>query len=138
MKELLYLLRAMQIYSHNCHNLVKGPLFFGDHDFFGGTYKSLDTDYDSVAERIVGLYGEEPLQLQSILSRSASIIADAPSIGVEDNKIYFQYQLGLEDKLCNIVYQILEKSVTAGTEQLITEICNKAESRKYFIKQRLK
>lgn len=138
MKELLSLLRAMYLYAHNCHHLVKGGSFFTDHNFFKDTYSALQGDYDDVAERIVGLYGEEPLQLQRILGRASSIIADAPSVGVESNKVYFQYQLGLEDKLCNIVYEILEKSVTAGTEQLITEICNKAESRKYFIKQRLK
>ena len=138
MKELLYLLRAMQIYSHNCHNLVKGPLFFGDHKFFGSAYATLEADYDSVAERIVGMYGEESLNLQEIMSQVTSKLSDAPSTGVPDNKVFFEHQMKLENKLCELISKIVQAGVSHGTEQLITEICNKAEPRKYFIKQRIK
>lgn len=138
MKELLYLLRAMHIYSHNCHHLVKGSLFFGDHSFFGDTYEALLSDYDSVAERIVGMYGEEPLQLQELMTQVTTKLQGCPSTGTPDNKVFFEHQLQLENKLTDIISKIVSVGVSKGTEQLITEICNKAEPRKYFIKQRLK
>lgn len=34
MKELLVLLRAMQMFAQNAHHLVKGSLFFQDHGYF--------------------------------------------------------------------------------------------------------
>lgn len=138
MKELLYLLRAMQLYSHNCHNLVKGTSFLSDHNLFGDIYSELEGDYDDVAERIVGVYGEESLQLQEMMVQISSKLQDAPSVAVPDNRVFVEHQLKMENKLCDLISKIVQVGVSHGTEQLITEICNKAESRKYKLKQRLK
>lgn len=137
MKELLILLRAMQLYSQNAHHLVKGVGFHQDHEFFGDTYEELAKDYDDVAERIIGLFGEEHVNLQGILVGVAQKIADAPSSGTPDNKTFYEYQLKLEDRLCALVKQIIDATPTPGTEQLVGEICNKSESRSYRIKRRL-
>ena len=134
----MYLLRAMQIYSHNAHHLIKGNSFFGDHEFFGDVYLKLEDDFDSVAERIIGLFGEEPLNLQVMMVEVTKRLANCPSTGVIDIKDFFSYQLKLELSLCDLVRQILMKNVTPGTEQLIGEICNQSEIRQYKLKQRLK
>jgi DNA-binding ferritin-like protein len=138
MKELMYLLRAMQLYAHNCHNLVKGQSFFSDHGFFGDVYSEVEGHYDSVVERSIGLYGDAHMNLQTIISASASKIVDAPSVNVESNKVYYEYQLKLEERLTDLIRQIIAAGVTPGTEQLIGDIADKSESRKYKIKQRLK
>jgi DNA-binding ferritin-like protein len=138
MKELMILLRAMQMYSQNAHHLSKGMTFMQDHSFFGDTYEQLGDDFDDVSERIVGLYGEEPLHLQTIMKSVVDKLMDAPSVGSIDNKIFYQHQLHLEDKLCDLVKMIVSAGCSKGTEQLITEISNKSEIRKYKIKQRLK
>jgi len=138
MKELLYLLRAMQFYTHSCHNLVKGTPFHSDHAFFGGVYSDLSADYDSVAERIIGLYGEEHLQLQTVLNGAMSKLSDAPSTGVEDNKIFYEYLLKMDEKLKGLIKQIIITGVSPGTEQLIGNIADKCEMRCYKIKQRIK
>lgn len=138
MKELLYLLRAMQFYAHSCHHLVKGTPFHADHSFFGDVYSELEGDFDSVAERIIGLYGEESLELQSVLNGAMSKIADAPSIGVTDNKVYYQYLYKLDEKLKALIKQIISTGVSPGTEQLIGNIADKCEVRCYKVKQRLK
>lgn len=138
MKELMILLRAMQMYTQNAHHLVKGMCFSQDHAFFGDTYEQLGNDFDDVSERIVGLYGEDPLNLQAIMKSVCDKLVDAPTAGTTENKIFFQHQLLLEDKLCDLVKMIVGAGCSHGTEQLITEICNKSEIRKYKIKQRLK
>jgi hypothetical protein len=138
MKELLYLLRAMQLYAHSAHHLVKGNSFFSDHEFFSEVYSELEDEYDAVAERIIGLFGEQHLKLQDVLQNSFNKIADAPSIGIPDNKLFFEYQFGLEHRLCDLIQQVLKAGVSAGIEQLIGEFCNKSEMRQYKIKQRLK
>jgi DNA-binding ferritin-like protein len=138
MKELLYLLRAMNIYSQSAHHLVKGTPFHSDHAFFGDTYDALIGAYDSVAERIVGLYGEEPLKLDVVMSMAMNKIADAPSIGVMDNKVFYEYQERLESRLRDLVAKIIATGVSPGVEQLIGEIANQSEIRSYKIKQRMK
>lgn len=138
MKELLNLLRAMQFFAHSSHNLVKGNSFHADHAFFGEVYNDLQADYDAVAERIVGLYGEEPLHLQTVLNGAISKLADAPSTGVADNKVFYQYLYKMDEKLKALIKQIIEAGVSPGTEQLIGNIADKCEMRCYKIKQRLK
>lgn len=138
MKELMYLLRAMQIYSQSAHHLVKSTPFHSDHAFFGDVYESVAGDFDDVAERIVGLYGEEHLHLPAMLQSIANKLADAPCCGVEDNKVFYDYQYKLEERLKNLIKQIIASGVSAGVEQLIGEIANKSEMRCYKIKQRMK
>jgi DNA-binding ferritin-like protein len=137
MKELLYLLRAMNIYSQSAHHLVKGTPFHSDHAFFGDVYDALIDAYDSVAERIVSLYGEEPLKLDVVMSMAMSKIADAPSVGVMDNKVFYEYQERLESRLRDLVAKIIATGVSPGVEQLIGEIANQSEMRSYLIKRRL-
>jgi len=138
MKELLYLLRAMQIYSQSAHHLVKGTPFHSDHAFFGDTYESVGGDFDDVAERIVGLYGEEHLHLQNMLQSICGKLSDAPCCGVEDNEVFYKYQYKLEEKLKSLIKQIIASGVSPGVEQLIGNIADKSEMRCYKIKQRVK
>ena len=138
MKELMYLLRAMQIYAHNAHHLVKGGLFFGDHSFFGDVYSDLEGDFDDVAERIIGLYGEEALALPAMMQAVHAKLMDAPTVGTPDNKVFFQHQYKLDEILKELIKQIIAAGVSPGVEQLIGEIANKAEMRCYKVKQRLK
>ena len=138
MKELMYLLRAMQIYSQSAHHLVKGTPFHSDHAFFGDVYNAVAGDFDDVAERIIGLYGEEHLDLQNVMQAVTMKLSDAPSVGVSDNKVFYEYQLRMEDKLKGLVKQIIASGVSPGLEQLIGDIANKSEMRSYKIKQRMK
>ena len=134
----MYLLRSMQIYSQNAHHLVKGTPFHSDHAFFGDVYNAVAEDFDDVAERIIGLYGEEHLNLQNMLQAVVAKLVDAPSTGVPDNKVFYEYQLKMEDKLKSLIKQIIASGVSPGVEQLIGEISNKSEMRCYKIKQRMK
>lgn len=138
MKELLYLLRGMSIYAQSAHHLVKGTPFHSDHAFFGDVYGALVDAYDGVAERIVGLYGEEPLKLDMVMSMAMSKIADAPSIGVMDNKVFYEYQERLESRMRDLIAKIIATGVSPGVEQLIGEFANQSEIRSYKIKQRMK
>lgn len=138
MKELMYLLRAMQIYSQNAHHLVKGTPFHSDHAFFGDVYNGLAGDFDDVAERIIGVYGEDHLDLQNMLQTVLVKLSDAPSVGTTENKVFYEYQLKMEDKLKNLIKQIISSGVSPGIEQLIGDIANKSEMRCYKIKQRMK
>lgn len=137
MKELMYLLRAMQLYAHSCHHLVKGNSFHADHAFFKAVYEEVEGNFDDVSERIIGLYTDEPLNLQSLISGVSAKLMDAPSTGVADNKVFYDHLMKMELSLQELCKQIVQVA-SPGTEQLVGDIANFSEARCYKIKQRLK
>ena len=117
MKELAILLRMMQLYSHNAHNNAGGPTFFEDHKFLGKLYPQYEADYDSVVERIIGLYGVAALDLHKV-QEQAILMQDTMPALQPDNKIYFATILECEHKLCRHAFLIVKKH--ALHEQHIT------------------
>lgn len=139
MKELLIQLRAMNLFAHSAHNLVGRSPFHSDHEFFSKVYEDLDEAYDAVAERIIGLFGENALELSGILAMVSAKLQGAPSVNVKENSVFYMKLLQMEQELCALVSKMIsEGGVSPGTEQLIGDICDKSESRQYLIKQRLK
>jgi hypothetical protein len=134
---LLVQLRSMHLYFHNCHNLAKGPSFFGDHCAFNDFYSELDKEYDEAAERAVGLYNE-PLDLSILL----------PAISKNLEMVLGDYKtpedmhsggLALEKELIKIC-DLIENSplATLGLKELVGGIACHSEIRSYKLNQRLK
>lgn len=134
---LLVQLRSMQLFYHNAHHLTKGSTFFSDHEAFSDFYKEIDGQYDSVAERAVGLYNE-PLDLSILL----------PAISKNLEMVLADYQtpedmygggIALEkelDKICDLIDS--SPLATVGTKELINGIADSSEIRSYKLNQRLK
>jgi DNA-binding ferritin-like protein len=138
MRDILVHLRAMHLFAHNAHNLVARAPFHSDHAFFGETYEALSDAYDSVAERIIGLMGEEALKPQTLLLEVGEKLKMAPSTGVKENKVFYQFQLMMEQELCKKISMTIAAGVSPGTEQMLGDLCDKSEVRQYKIKQRIK
>jgi len=134
---LLVQLRSMHLYYHNCHNLTKGKSFFADHAAFNDFYSELDGQYDSVAERAVGLYNE-PLDLTIILP---AITANLQIVLKDYTNSEDMHKGGvlLENELLKICAFIDNNPMTtSGTKDLVTGIADNAEVRLYKLNQRLK
>lgn len=139
MYDLLVALRAHQLLAHNYHHLCARVPFHQDHEFFGSVYTAADSDYDDVAERIVGLEGEAKLNLQPLMAAVVAKIGQSPSVGVKENSVFYEVLLKGEMDICAKVKILIDnKLVSRGTEQLIGDIANKSEVRQYKMKQRLK
>lgn len=139
MYQLLVCLRALQIIAHHYHNLCARVAFQADHEFFKEVYESAEEDYDSVIERIIGIQGEDKLNLQALMMAVIKKVGEAPSVGVSNNKVFYEEVLKHEIYICDIVKEVISTSmISPGTEQLIGEIANKSEVRQYKIKQRIK
>ena len=139
MREITIQLRAMQLFAHSAHNLCARMVFHSDHEFFGDAYSAYEGEYDGVIERIIGTKDESLVKLQDILQAVVMKLQSAPSIGVKENSIFYQYLLSMENEL----YMLIEKEiksvgVSCGTEQMLGNIADASEIRKYKIKQRLK
>lgn len=139
MLEILIHLRAMQISTHAAHQLCARVAFHQDHEFFGEAYAAHEDAFDGVAERIIGLFGEDSLNLQVIMQQVCAKLANAPSVGVKGNDVFYQYLLAKEQELCSMIDNYLKsKPSSEGVKQLLGEECNQSEIRQYKIKQRLK
>ena len=125
------MLRSLQFYAHQAHNLDKGDTFFQDHSFLGDLYSAYESDYDDVIERMIGL-GKD-LDIQGITKDAAEALPKDSSVNI---KMCLNTVLNYEKQLCSIVANIND-DCTIGTQQLIGEIANKSEMRQYKIKRRL-
>lgn len=122
-------LRAGQVYAHHAHNVCHGPQFFQDHEFFGEVYAKYESDYDSVIERYIGTTGYR-LNTIELLGSALELVND---LGDD----YFHGIAIIDKSICSICQSICDEGkVSEGTKQLIGEICNQAEMRKYKIIQR--
>jgi len=139
MLELLIHVRAMQISTHAAHQLCSRVAFHQDHEFFGEAYAAHEDAFDGIAERIIGLFGEDSLNLQSIMQQVLAKLAQAPSVGVKENAVFYQYLLAQEQAFCQMIDNYIKsKPCSEGVKQLLGDEANKSEMRQYKIKQRLK
>lgn len=140
MKEALVKLIAqilgMKFAYHNAHLLAKNPQFFADHAALGEFYSALESDFDSVSERLIGLFGPEAFSLALILQQAMVKLPQAPA---PDNATYFSQGLQQEQELQQLGGMICKlPECSEGTKQLIGNILDDSESRVYKIKQRLR
>lgn len=138
MKELAILLRKLQLFSHNAHNLVQGEDFLQFHALLGELYPAYEADYDDVIERIIGLYGTESVDLLSIQVNAVQKLQEYP-INPSDAIGMFKVIEHCEKEIQDYVGKLCKNpSVTEGTKQLIGDIANKSEMRSYKLKQIMK
>lgn len=130
---LLSILRYLQLYAHNAHNLLGGPTFFQDHEFLAELYATYESEYDAVVERTIGMKGV--IDLISIQKQAVDqLVKTGQCTNFQD---CFRDILKWEQTLCKAIEKIVPQS-TQGTAQLIGEIANKSEIRQFKLKQRLK
>jgi DNA-binding ferritin-like protein len=130
-------LRAMHLYYHMCHNMVKGSLFNQDHSTFASFYDQCDSDYDSAIERAINKEGEKSACLAEQMKEVFKIIKPLPCCEVKENKEFYKAGLDLEVKLCKMIDDCIKFGVSSGTEQVIGNIADKSEVRQYLIQRRL-
>lgn len=131
MKDLAILLRCMQLYTHNAHNIVKGTTFFQDHNFLGELYPLYEESYDSIIERMIGL---NQLNEKDIISVQVEAVNYLKNIKL-DSKDIFQTIVICEKELQELCSKI---KGSLGTLNLVAQISDDSESRVYKIQQRLK
>lgn len=139
MLKLVAHLRAMQLYYHSAHHHAARVAFFADHSAFGSFYAELEEDFDSCAERVIGLFGQDALNLQMLMSLVIQKLQACPSSAAKDDSELFQYGLTFENELIALTDMLCKlPEVSESNKQLISEFGNKAHDRVYKIKQRIK
>jgi DNA-binding ferritin-like protein len=126
--------RFLQLYTHACHNFVYGPAFLSYHDFFGELYPIYETAYDQIIERMIGK--KELCDVDEITKVAADMFIKE-NVAMQTPMQMFECVLHHEEMLCKLIYDIYP-AASIGTQQLIGEMANQAEIRKYKLNQLLK
>lgn len=133
--QLVIISRAMQLYTHNAHNIITGLTFFEDHEVLGDLYPKYEVIYDSLVERMIGL--NMSIDLTESQSGAVSVIQRLSL--TSDPKQCFTIILQLEEMLSKKVEECLaSKPYSEGTKQMLGNIADESEARQYKLKQRIK
>lgn len=122
--------------SHRDHHwLAKGDNFYGNHLLFDRIYKTAHDDADTAAERFVGLFGPETVNIRLQAQLISKILQETEKT---DDPI--SASLAVEKKFLEFsekFYKILEKQnkLTLGLEDMLPAIASNREEACYLLQQ---
>lgn len=130
----LAMLRGLYIIYQHGHWKCAGSNFYGNHLLFNRIYDDVSDLSDSVAEKLIGLYGNEALNHKE----QASIISEFVSKFEEDSVVENAFTatkvvLEFSDDLFNRLKEMGELSL--GLDDLIMSNSSKLETFKYLLQQ---
>jgi DNA-binding ferritin-like protein len=129
--------RMLYLAMVQAHQTCKNIVFQQDHSFFAEVYSMMESNYDAIIERIIGLKGVELVNLQQIMSKVVADLASFPS-EVKENADYYKYlQSHLNQVLQEIEQLAKADDLSQGTINLIVGQADAIEVLQYKIKQRL-
>lgn len=120
--------RAMQLLAHNAHNLISGPSFFSDHDFFGALYAEYEAAYDRVIELLIG-NGEKP----DLVSLQAEAVGKLSSLSQED---HFKAVLAAEEQLQSAIEDFAKTNPSQAALNMAGDLGETSKVRIYKLRQR--
>lgn len=137
LQNLLAMLRATQIVHHTAHWQTKGPSFVGDHSLFAELYGAIDDEYDTLAEKMVAMYGIEIVDMVDQLTRISTVAKRAR----ESDRDLMRRSLNIEEGLQTVLEAVRdglrsEKELSMGMDNFLQGIADSHESAIYKLKQR--
>lgn len=145
MSQYLGMLRAMHLWFHGAHNVVRGAGFVGDHvDLFGKIYLGIQDEIDGAIEKAIGVTGDEGLGCpMHITSMALQVLSSYPSppaisslamaaVGLEMEKHYLE--------AVEVLFKELEDAgvLTLGLNDYLAASANAHETNVYLLQQRVK
>lgn len=130
-----YLKAIYTIHQQN-HWLSKGDHFYGNHLLFQRLYEGAQEDLDSIAEKCIGIFGEESVDYkfqlkvtQNIMNKYVSQKGLEQSLSAEKDYL----------KILKTCYIVLKEkdSMTLGLDDMIMSIYSKREESVYLLQQAL-
>lgn len=139
--QILAILRALEWSHQTAHWKVRGEPFYGDHLLFQKLYQAVGEEIDTLAEKIVGVYGPDALTNLSVLSDTHQFIANHAATGAGDSS--YQCALQMEEHLqraLKLAYDELKASgeMSLGLDDFLMATANAHETALYLLRQRLR
>ncbi len=129
-------LRVLYLVHQNAHWQTKGPTFYSDHLMFQRLYESAASDADKLAERIVGMFGSEKLDLMS----QALYMNECLGYATTDKDLVSR-GIKAEIKAMELLEQAYytcqsAQNLTIGMDDLLMEISSRREDSLYLLRQK--
>jgi DNA-binding ferritin-like protein len=118
------------------HWQARGESYYGDHLLYQRIYEAIPKEIDAVAERLVGLYGEDPVDADHLESAVARRLRAWKMSGAAQ----VQRALSVERAILATVQRALETldGTDPGTENLLAGIADTHLGHLYLLQQRAK
>jgi len=129
MKELIYILNALNIFYKSCHWRCRGDFFYQDHLLFERLYTGIDDEIDGLVELLIGLTDDREFADAKVINEKTQIYT--PTYG-ENNQENFTKALQLENLLLSSIATISQSDV--GIYNHIAEIAENHRSKTYLLK----
>lgn len=139
--QVLAILRALQWSHQTAHWKVRGEPFYGDHLLYQRLYEAVGEEIDTLAEKIVGMYGPGAITNLSVLSDTHRFIAEHARTGAGDSS--YQCALQMEEHLqraLKVAYDELKASgeLSLGMDDFLMATASAHETALYLLRQRLR
>jgi DNA-binding ferritin-like protein len=135
---LLACLRAQYWSYQESHWQVRGRTFYGDHLLFQRLYESVQAQIDTLAEKMVGLYGEEAVDSMDLGAKFESWVR-------RWSKVDCLHKRGLLSEqdfqsTCHKVYESLGQmgELSLGMDDFLMATANEHETNEYLLRQLLR
>lgn len=133
LKELLSFLRAQQWFLLNLHWQVKGSDFYELHILFERLYGTLGGQIDALAEKIVGYYGVDAVEMNDSMAKAQKWLKEWKGEPVES-------ALNCEKQLQKLIRQTYEtmkdkKELSLGLDDFLMGLANDHETHLYLLGQ---
>ena len=139
--KLLYLqmllsgLRAAHFAHWTTHWQVKGQSFYGDHLLMERLYTGIVEEIDTLAEKIVGIYGSEAVEPVSQMDQMSTYIRGLVSLEKDPVHRAYLVEKGLQE-LFIYIYNKLKGNMSLGLDDFIMATANDHETNVYLLNQR--
>lgn len=133
MKELIYILNALDIFYKSCHWRCQGNFFYQDHLLFERLYGGIDDEIDGLVELLISLTSERDFADARVINEKTQVYT--PSYG-ENNQENFLKALQLESLLLSSIATI-QPNVDVGTYNHIADVAQNHRSKTYLLKSSL-
>lgn len=137
----LYLatLKALYIVHQHGHWTTKGSDFYGNHLLFERLYEAAQKSADEAAEKFLGVFGEEAVELEyqnklleKVLAKFNAASDDPTERSIAAEKQFLQLSQQAYDAFKD------DEVMTLGLDDMIMSIANKSEEAVYLLQQSLK
>lgn len=135
LRQLLGLLRAQYMHYQNAHWEVKGDAFYGDHLLFQRAYESIPPQTDTLAEKMVGMFGSEAVEGITILGITSGWVHRwAPISCLHERSLASEADF---QRVIKTTYEVLKKDTTLslGLDDFLMAMANEHETHTYLIQQ---
>lgn len=128
------LVRSIYLVHQNHHWITKGNDFYGNHLLFERIYKTAADDADLAAEKFIGLFGDEVLDLHMQAQMIGKIMESFSSGDPVASSLKIEKKfLDFTEKFYRIVKE--EGKMSLGLDDMIMAIASNREAAVYLLKQ---